>query len=166
MKVFAIVLADPNPIHLDPEATRAAGLGDRVINQGPASFGYVLNMLREAVPGARITDLNVRLSANVFGGDKVTAAGRVESVQDEADGHRIACAVWLDVEGGRRARCRERRRSCFPRAEAMGTHRGRDQLRPSGHVGGSARNRAVSRGLELLLPAARSMRRAARTGWV
>lgn len=103
MKVFAIVLADPNPIHLDPEATRAAGLGDRVINQGPASFGYVLNMLREAVPGARITDLNVRLSANVFGGDKVTAAGRVESVQDEADGHRIACAVWLDVEGGRRA---------------------------------------------------------------
>src|ERR1700727_2758336 len=76
MKVFAVVLADPNPIHLDPEAVKSAGLGDRVINQGPASFGYVLNMLREALPGAAVRDLNVRLTANVFGGDRVTAGGR------------------------------------------------------------------------------------------
>ena len=50
MKVFAEVLADPNPIHLDPQAVIDAGLGDRVINQGPASFGYVLNMLHDAAP--------------------------------------------------------------------------------------------------------------------
>jgi 3-hydroxybutyryl-CoA dehydratase len=103
MKVFAVVLDDPNPIHLDPEAVRAAGLGDRVINQGPASFGYVLNMLREAAPGAEILDLDVRLSANVFGGDTVIAAGEVESVQDTGEGRRLVCGVWLDVEGGRRA---------------------------------------------------------------
>jgi 3-hydroxybutyryl-CoA dehydratase len=103
MKTFAVVLADPNPIHLDPEAVKAAGLGDRVINQGPASFGYVLNMLREAAPGAAIRNLRVRLSANVFGGDRVTAAGRVDAA-DEVDGERrLACTVWLDVEGGRRA---------------------------------------------------------------
>jgi 3-hydroxybutyryl-CoA dehydratase len=103
MKTFAVVLADPNPIHLDPEAVKAAGLGDRVINQGPASFGYVLNMLREAAPGAQVRDLNVRLSANVFGGDTVSAAGEVESVE-ENDGERLVnCRVWLDVHGGRRA---------------------------------------------------------------
>jgi 3-hydroxybutyryl-CoA dehydratase len=103
MKVFAVVLADPNPIHLDPEAVSAAGLGDRVINQGPASFGYVLNMLREAVPQATIAELNVRLSANVFGGDRVTAGGRVDSI-DEHDGERrLTCSVWLDVQGSRRA---------------------------------------------------------------
>ena len=50
MKTFAVALADPNPIHLDPEAVKAAGLGDRVINQGPAGLGYLLNMLHEAVP--------------------------------------------------------------------------------------------------------------------
>ncbi|HEY4829744.1 MAG TPA: MaoC family dehydratase [Solirubrobacteraceae bacterium] len=103
MKVFAEVLADPNPIHLDPQAVIDAGLGDRVINQGPASFGYVLNMLYEAAPHAAIRDLNVRLTANVFGGDRITVAGTIESV-DEIEGERRAsCRVWVDVEGGRRA---------------------------------------------------------------
>jgi 3-hydroxybutyryl-CoA dehydratase len=103
MKVFAEVLADPNPIHLDPEAVAAAGLGDRVINQGPASFGYVLNMLREALPESTIRDLDVRLTANVFGGDRVTVAGRVESIETVDGEQRLACSVWVDVEGGRRA---------------------------------------------------------------
>jgi 3-hydroxybutyryl-CoA dehydratase len=103
MKVFAVVLADPNPIHLDPEAVSAAGLGDRVINQGPASFGYVLNMLREAAPQATIADLDVRLSANVFGGDRVTAGGRVDAVDEHHGERRLTCSVWLDVHGGRRA---------------------------------------------------------------
>lgn len=103
MKVFAEVLADPNPIHLDPQAVVAAGLGDRVINQGPASFGYVLNMLREAAPDAVIRDLDVRLTANVFAGDRVIAAGRVESIDEVEGGQRLSCSVWLDVVGGRRA---------------------------------------------------------------
>jgi 3-hydroxybutyryl-CoA dehydratase len=103
MKIFAEVLADPNPIHLDPDAVAAAGLGDRVINQGPASFGYVLNMLREALPGAIIRDIDVRLTANVFGGDRVTVAGRVESIEDVGSEQSLTCSVWVDVEGGRRA---------------------------------------------------------------
>lgn len=103
MKTFAVVLADPNPIHLDPEAVKVAGLGDRVINQGPASFGYVLNMLRDALPGATIRDLNVRLSANVFGGDRVIAGGRVDHVRRDDGDQLVSCSVWLDVDGGRRA---------------------------------------------------------------
>jgi 3-hydroxybutyryl-CoA dehydratase len=103
MKAFAVLLADPNPIHLDPKAASAAGLGERVINQGPASFGYVLNMLREAVPEATISELNVRLTANVFAGDRVTAGGTVESVWDGDGVRQLNCRVWLDVESGRRA---------------------------------------------------------------
>lgn len=103
MKVFAVVLADPNPIHLDAQAVSAAGLGDRVINQGPASFGYVLNMLRDAAPRATIADLNVRLTANVFDGDRVTAGGRVDAVDEHDRERRLTCSVWLDVDGGRRA---------------------------------------------------------------
>jgi 3-hydroxybutyryl-CoA dehydratase len=103
MKVFAEVLADPNPIHLDPQAVIDAGLGDRVINQGPASFGYVLNMLHEAAPHAAIRDLNVRLTANVFGGDRIAVAGTIESVEEIEGERRASCRVWVDVEGGRRA---------------------------------------------------------------
>lgn len=103
MKTFAVVLADPNPIHLDPEAAKAAGLGERVVNQGPTNLGYVLNMLREAVPGAVIRDLNVRLTGIVVGGDTAIVAGEVESAQDVGREQLLRCRVWLDVEGGRRA---------------------------------------------------------------
>jgi 3-hydroxybutyryl-CoA dehydratase len=104
MHDIALVLDDPNPIHLSGEAAAAAGLGDRPVNQGPVNFGYVLDMLREAVPGAVVRDIRVRLLANVFAGDRVTAAGRVESVEPDRDGRFVArCAVWLDVDGGGRA---------------------------------------------------------------
>jgi 3-hydroxybutyryl-CoA dehydratase len=99
MKDLAVLLADPNPIHLDPEAVKAVGLGDRVINQGPANCGYVMNMLREAFPDAEIERFEVRFLSNVLGGDRVIAAGEVESV---AEG-RVDCRVWLDVDGGARA---------------------------------------------------------------
>jgi 3-hydroxybutyryl-CoA dehydratase len=99
MKTFAVALDDPNPIHLDPEAVKAAGLGDRVINQGPAGLGYLLNMLAESVPGATVADLRVRFTANVFGGDRVVAAGVVDSVENG----RAGCRVWLDVTDGKRA---------------------------------------------------------------
>jgi len=99
MHVVAAILDDPNPIHLSPEAAQAAGLGDRPVNQGPVNFGYVLSMLTESVPGAAVRELDVRLLANVLGGDRVIAAGRVESV----DGDRVTCSVWLDVDGGARA---------------------------------------------------------------
>jgi len=103
MKVLAVLLADPNPIHLDAEAARAAGLGDRPVNQGPANFGYVLTMLQRTAPGAAIRDFRVRLLANVFAGDRVVADGRVESVEEAGGERRLSCAVWLDVDGGSRA---------------------------------------------------------------
>jgi 3-hydroxybutyryl-CoA dehydratase len=103
MKELAVLLADPNRIHLDPEAVRAAGLGDRVINQGPANCGYVMNMLREQFPDAVIRDFKVRFLANVRGGDRVIAAGRVEAVDDDGATQTLSCSVWLDVDGGARA---------------------------------------------------------------
>jgi 3-hydroxybutyryl-CoA dehydratase len=90
MRTLAVVLDDPNPIHLE---------GPRPVNQGPANIAWVLDMLREALPGARVVDLKVRLLANVLAGDRVIAAGRVDAVQDG----RATCSVWLDVEGGSRA---------------------------------------------------------------
>ncbi len=99
MKTMAVVLDDPNPIHLDPEAVKALGMGDRVINQGPTGVGYVLDMLRAAFPGATVDEIEVRFMANVRGEDRCVAAGKVT----EADGDSVTCEVWLDVDGGKRA---------------------------------------------------------------
>lgn len=103
MKIFANVLDDPNPLHLDPDAVRAKGLGDRVINQGPFGIGYLMNMLRTAVPEAKIEHLKARLLANVFGGDRVVCAGRVGAITDDGHVRRLHCEIWLDVDGAARA---------------------------------------------------------------
>ena len=95
MKAWAIFLADPNPIHLDPEVVKAKGLGDRVINQGPANVAYMMNMLLAAFPGGRIETMDSRFLDNVYAGDKVVASGTITSV----DGDRIGCAFTLDVAG-------------------------------------------------------------------
>lgn len=105
MRTMSRLLDDPNPIHVDPDAVRALGMGDRVVNQGPVNLAYVQNMLAEAAGGPeRIRAVRVRFLANVFGGDAVEAGGRVTGVR-EAGGERLAdCEVWLDVTGPGEAR--------------------------------------------------------------
>lgn len=99
IRTLAAVLRDPNPIHLDPGVVQALGLGDRVINQGPANLGYVLNMLQAAWPAVRIETMEARFTGNVFAGDAVEAGGRVTSVEAMGDGWRLGCDVWLDAVG-------------------------------------------------------------------
>jgi hypothetical protein len=100
---FATVLGDPNPIHLDRAAVQRLGLGDAVINQGPAGIGYIMSMIQVSVPDARIEDLQVSLFSLIFGGDRVVAAGRVNSAEVTDGTCRYGCSVWLDTMGGRRA---------------------------------------------------------------
>ena len=95
MKQWAIFLADPNPIHLDVEVVKAKGLGDKVINQGPANVAYMMNMLMAAFPGCRIESMDSRFLDNVYGKDKVVASGKITAIED----NRISCEFTLDVEG-------------------------------------------------------------------
>lgn len=95
MKQWAVFLADPNPIHLDADVVKAKGLGDRVINQGPANVAYLINMLMAAFSGGRIEAMDTRFLDNVYGGDTVTACGTVTGVEDA----RVSCEFTLDVEG-------------------------------------------------------------------
>ena len=97
MKAWAKFLHDPNPIHLDPAVVKAKGLGDRVINQGPANLAYLINMLQAAFPGGFIESLEVRYVDNVFGGEAVEAGGTVKEVS-AARRAPVACEVWLRAE--------------------------------------------------------------------
>lgn len=94
MKQWAVFLADPNPIHLDVEAVKARGLGDRVINQGPINVAYMMNCLLRAFPGGHIASMTSRFLDNIYGEEKIVAKGRIEAI----DGNRITCSVVLESE--------------------------------------------------------------------
>ena len=99
MKTMAAILRDPYPVHWDPSANAAMGLGGRVINQGPLNLGYVVNMLLAWAGPACIRRLTVSFGRPVLDGDRVVAGGRVLAL-DEHDGElRAQCDVWLDRDG-------------------------------------------------------------------
>ncbi|GIU93457.1 MAG: hypothetical protein KatS3mg011_2363 [Acidimicrobiia bacterium] len=104
MKVMALILSDPNPIHWDVEAVRRLGLGESPINQGPTNQAYVINALLAWLGDpTRLRSLQVRFQANVYAGEAVTAGGRVEQVR-QVDGERLAyCRVWLRKGDGTEA---------------------------------------------------------------
>lgn len=95
MREWAEFLADPNPIHLDVEAVKALGLGDRLINQGPANLAYVVNFLMRNFPGWTIARIDTRFSGNVLAGDRAVARGEVVEAGENA----LTCEAWLEVEG-------------------------------------------------------------------
>ena len=99
MKPFALLLRDPNPIHLDAEVVVGLGLGDRVINQGPLNAGYLYEAIRLWLGDeALVRRLDLRFTSNAFAGDELVAGGRVEAV-DDATGD-LSCGVWLRRDDG------------------------------------------------------------------
>lgn len=97
MKVMALVLRDPNPIHYDTEALGRLGLPPRPINQGPNNVGYVINLLlRWADDPEALEAIRVRFRGNVLAGDRVVAGGQVTDVRDDGDDQLVDCEVWLD----------------------------------------------------------------------
>jgi 3-hydroxybutyryl-CoA dehydratase len=105
MKVMALLLRDPNPIHWDAESARALDSDPRPVNQGPTSLGYIVTMLTQwAGDETTIRQLHCRYLANVRAGDSVSAGGTVTDVRPAAGEDTVVeCAVWLDVVGGDRA---------------------------------------------------------------
>jgi acyl dehydratase len=99
MPIWAAALRDPNPIHVDPGAARAAGLGDRVVNQGPANLGYLVNALLAAFPQGVIERLEFRFLDIVRAGDVAVAGGVVSGVKRMDAGLRVDCALALKVAG-------------------------------------------------------------------
>lgn len=101
MKVMAALLADPNPIHFDPRALAALGMGERTVNQGPLNMGYLQTMLARWAGGRdRLLSFQVRFRGNVFAGDEVRATGTVTAVADTHRGRVATCDISLEVLGG------------------------------------------------------------------
>lgn len=104
IKLVALLLKDPNPIHFDLDAVRSAGLGDREVNQGGTTLAYIYDMLIAWTRSrAAIRRLSCQFRANVFAGDRVTAGGLVTAVRRAGHGWEADCDVWADRADGARA---------------------------------------------------------------
>ncbi len=99
MKVLALLLADPNPIHLDADAARRLGVADRQVNQGPSTMAMAVNMLLTALPGARLVSYRARLLGLVLAGDRVEGGGSVIDREILDGRERVRCQLRLEVPG-------------------------------------------------------------------
>lgn len=104
IRIVALVLRDPNPIHFDLSEVQRLGLGDSVINQGGATMAYVANYLADlAGSRAGIKTMSCEFRGNVLAGDDVVVGGTVTAVDETPEGRLVGCDVYADVVGGKRA---------------------------------------------------------------
>jgi acyl dehydratase len=79
LALFAGASGDHNPIHIDIDVARSAGLDD-VFAQGMLSMAYLGRLLTGWVPQQRIRDYSVRFAAITPVHGQPTATGRVVEV--------------------------------------------------------------------------------------
>jgi acyl dehydratase len=88
LTLFAGASGDHNPMHIDIDVAKSAGLGD-VFAHGMLSMAYLGRLLTDWVPQQRIRSYRVRFAAITPVLGQPTATGKVVSI-DEVDGERRA----------------------------------------------------------------------------
>ena len=97
MDTWAVILDDPNPIHIDANAVKQVGLGNKTINQGPANIAYILNMIEENFPNSQILKMNNKMTDSVLEGDLVTVSGHITEIKVEESQFVASCSIQLTV---------------------------------------------------------------------
>lgn len=88
LKEYAEASGDTNPIHLDDEVAKKAGLPS-VIAHGMLIAGLMANralafVQTEAQLSWRLTEFQIRFKAMTFPGDKVSVGGHVKSIEPDS----------------------------------------------------------------------------------
>jgi acyl dehydratase len=103
MKVFSVLMRDPNPIHFDPEFVASLGLGESPVNQGTITMGYLINAVLAWVGDVeRLLVFRCRFLGSVVAGDTVRACGEVEALEGEGSAREVDLALWLERADGER----------------------------------------------------------------
>jgi acyl dehydratase len=90
--LFAGASNDHNPIHIDIDAARAAGLDD-VFVQGMLPMAYLGRMLTDVFGQDALREFGVRFVNITYVHDALECIGRVETVEGIAGGWRVGVAV-------------------------------------------------------------------------
>jgi len=88
LALFAGASGDHNPIHIDLDVAKSAGLED-VFAHGMLSMAYLGRLLTSAFPQHRLRSWKVRFTAITPVHAAPTCTGTVSAI-DEADGERLA----------------------------------------------------------------------------
>jgi len=81
---------DHNPLHVDQDFARAAGLGD-VVAHGMLVMAYMGRTLTNWVPQAAIREFGTRFQAMTRVGDAITCTARI--THKHTDGHTVSVTV-------------------------------------------------------------------------
>ncbi len=105
LAAYAEASGDHNPIHLNDDAARMAGL-DGVIAHGMLSMGflgqYVSGWMRELSGKPQLARIKVRFSDMVRPGDVLTCKGVIKKVEAGETGTRITLDVWAENQHGKK----------------------------------------------------------------
>ena len=99
MKILALLLADPNPLHFDPAVAPRLGIAERPVTQGPSTMAMLANLVRAAFPDGKLVRLQTRLRGSVAAGQGVRAHGRVTASEQTAEGERVWCELAMEAAG-------------------------------------------------------------------
>ena len=97
MNLWAEILDDPNPIHLDVNSVKLLGLGEKTINQGHANIAYIINAIHYNFPESEIIKLNNKMTDSILEGDKITVSGQIDNIIEESNKLIINCQLQLNV---------------------------------------------------------------------
>jgi acyl dehydratase len=104
MKVFSVLMDDPNPIHYDREFVRSLGRGDEPVNQGTITMGYLVNAVVAWAGGVeRLLRFRCRFGSSVVAGDRVVAGGTVTALNTGPRGQTAELEIWLKRSGDQMA---------------------------------------------------------------
>ena len=96
LALFAGSSGDHNPIHLDLDVAKSAGLDD-VFAQGMLSMAYLGRLLTGWVPQQRIRSFEVRFVAITPLAAVPTCAGRIVAIHEAGDGAERLATLELTV---------------------------------------------------------------------
>ncbi len=88
LALFAGASGDHNPIHIDIDFARRAGMPD-VFAQGMLSMAYLGRLLTRWLPQSQLRSFSARFVAITYLGNEVRCSGRVVAIEDR-DGERRA----------------------------------------------------------------------------
>lgn len=91
------LLDDRNPLHSNPEAGVAHGIGRGIVSPGPANMAHLMTLLLRSFPGVILETFEARFSAAVLAPTTVVARGVIDREEVTDDGLRLHCTLELLV---------------------------------------------------------------------
>ena len=99
LALFAGASGDHNPIHIDSDAAREAGLPD-VIGHGMLTMSWLGRLLTEWAPQRDLREFGVRFTALTRVGERITCTGRVTKKLEQGGERLVQVEVKAANETG------------------------------------------------------------------